>query len=159
MGKNCRMQFTREAKLIFHQTKCKSGDEKKTENGGTAVVGTGLGGVVAGTGRTIPDLIAIDKKLSNVLNVSNVNEETIDSIELLGDNFKITDRDSVTSSPVPSDSSTPAKKTRGRPRKAVSKTPNHPTPEPPLPVVESLSALPVRSMSSRPSSPTGMSLT
>merc|ERR1712209_283920 len=86
------MQFNREAKLIFHATKCKPTEEKKTEQG-----------------RTIPDLIAIDNKK----NSSPINNLPDDQVDL---DAKATDRDSTTSSPLPADG-TP-KKLRGRPRKA-----------------------------------------
>jgi len=158
--KNCKMQFSREAKLLFHQTKCKSTDDKKTENGG------GGGGT-----RTIPDLIAIDKKLPAVLNVSSVNEEVIDQLQ----DAKVVEHDISASSP---SDMTPAKKPRGRPKKTpgeprkapgkthhtpgktpVPITPNQPTPDPALSVGESLPPLPVRSMSARTSTSSRTSTT
>merc|ERR1719234_490252 len=121
------MQFNREAKLIFHATKCKaSTEDKKTEQG-----------------RTIPDLIAIDNKKNNI-----PDELTADQLQ----EGKATDRDSTTSSPLPADG-TP-KKMRGRPRKGGPTTRTSiSTPDPPpvvalagevlgpvLPVVRSVSA-------------------
>merc|ERR1712203_1036580 len=77
--------------LIFHATKCKATEDKKTEQG-----------------RTIPDLIAIDNKKNSQ---NNVADDLVDQLQ----DAKATDRDSTTSSPLPADG-TP-KKMRGRPRK------------------------------------------
>lgn len=131
-----KMQFNREAKLIFHATKCKPTEEKKTEQG-----------------RTIPDLIAIDNKK----NSSPINNLPDDQVDL---DAKATDRDSTTSSPLPADG-TP-KKLRGRPRKGAH-TPTTrtsiSTPDPPPLAGEVVPVLPARSASARTSTSSRTSVT
>jgi len=124
--KVCKMQFNREAKLIFHQTKCKAPEEKKTES-------------TTGS-KSMPDLIAIDKKNPTT---PKVTEDGVDNHQ----DTKSIDRDSTTSSPLPSDGL--PRKARGRPKKGGITRTSLPTPEPP--VGEVLPALPVRSASARTS--------